>query len=109
IHHLVKLRGSNNKFRFIDRLFEEERDELIRILPTLIQKSAFELNIIGLYALKTLNYETAEIQKIINSYIPKPVGEPIKKIILYLQDPIEVPEQLVINTDIEPDENPDQY
>lgn len=109
IHHLVKIRGSNKKFRFIERLSDNEKKELVQTIPLLLRKSAFELNIIGLYTLKVLECSTNEIQKYISDYIPKPIGEPIKKIILYLQDPIEVPEELLIDTDYEPDDHPFQY
>ena len=70
----------------IDRLEANLKKELREILVSLLQKTAFELNIIALYALKQLGDSQAELEKYVRKYIPKPLGEPILNAIFYMQE-----------------------
>lgn len=88
IHHLVNSRKDKFKqqYRLVDTWESKFKKELREILLELLQKTAFELNIIALYALKKLGDSQTEIEKYVKKYIPKPLGEPILNAILYSQE-----------------------
>ncbi len=79
IHHLVKVRETFNKHRYIDALSEKERNEVIGQIPKLLAKPSFELQLICLYLLFITGNSEEEISECVKSYIPKPLGKPIKK------------------------------
>jgi len=109
IHHLVKRHGKDPKFRFLDQFSESQRNEFIGAIPDLLRQPAFELNIIGLYALRVFGMSFDELQEYTNSYMPRPIGEPIKKALSYIREPMEITGDLVTDSDREPDDTPQPY
>jgi hypothetical protein len=108
LHHLIKVRGGKDKYRFLDQLTGEEKERLYEILPNLLAQPAFELNIGSLYTLKVLGASENELQEYVKKYIPKPIGDPIKMVLSVVREPIEIHEVPVIE-EVEPDSRPEQY
>jgi hypothetical protein len=111
LHHLVRLRGgTTSRFRYIDRLSDQEKESLRTLMPNLLREAAFELNIIGLYTLKVLGATGNELKEYVNQYIPKPVGEPIKNALSYIAEPVLLSDdELDIAIEEEPDIFPQPY
>jgi len=109
IHHLIKLRRSEKKieFRFLDKLSKKEKSFLIEIIPAFLGQSAFELNLIGLYLLRSLG--SYDLKKYVKKYLLKPVGEPIKNALFYISEPTDIDELLTESTDKESDNIPSPY
>jgi len=73
------------------------------ILKKLLQWPAFELNITCLWLLKILGNSDQNIKNFIKTYIPKPVGEPIKVILNYMSQKDHKSETIDIASSDEPD------
>ena len=69
LHHLVKRRGKTPKYRYIDKLSNDEKQKIQAIVPSLLQKPAFELNLIGLYTLKVLGASHNKLSEYVQSRI----------------------------------------
>lgn len=129
LHHFVNLRKDSNKqeYRLIENLKISKKKDLKKILFSLLEQPAFELNITALYALKILGSSYAELEKYARIYIPKPLGDPILTAISYMQEPdapanqgtmlnqskteskLALDTQAEVETDYEPDERDEFY
>ncbi len=79
LHHLAKPRGGLEGNRnYFDKLGSRARNKIKKVLPTLLNEKAFELNIIALYVLKVLGASHSELERVVGSNAPKPVGTPIR-------------------------------
>lgn len=50
-----------------------------------------------------------QLNEYVQKYIPKPVGEPIKNALSYIAKPVEVSQELQVNTEEEPDNRFEPY
>jgi len=109
IHHMIKSRKNDKKteFKFLDKLSKKERDLLVEIVPEFLGRSAFELNLIGLYLLKSLG--SYDLKKYVKDCLLKPVGEPIKNALFYVSEPTDIDKPLIDSTDKEADNMPSPY
>ena len=109
LHHLVKLRHRDDgaSFRFIDSLTEDECDRIRDLMPSYVSADAFELNLIGLYALRALGEGAQGLRDAVTKHANKRC-EPLRQVLRVLA---EIPDlshgQPIV--DREPDEVPAPY
>lgn len=112
LHHLVKRRraqASRSTFRYLDTVDKAIRDRLYQLLPDLLRKPAFELNIAALYTLMTLGSSPTELEDWAQRYAPKPLGAPIKNALLSVLEPTRTVTPLDLAGEEEADSKPEYY
>ncbi len=90
LHHLVRPRKSetnNSVYRYCARLKSSTVQEIRSLLPPFLGETAFELNIIALYAMQTLGASFGDLKKAVDENACKPVPLPIKNALSLARQP----------------------
>lgn len=112
LHHLVKRRraqSSHSTFRYLDTVDKAVRDRLYQLLPDLLRKPAFELNIVALYTLMAIGSSPTDLEAFVRHYAPKPLGAPIKNALLSVLEPTGAVAPLDTAGEEEADGEPEYY
>lgn len=112
LHHLVKLRrkhASRSTFRYIDTIEKAVRERMYEVLPGLLQKPAFELNIIALYTLRALGSSPVDLKVFVENYAPKPIGIPVKNALFTVLEPTRAIAPIDLAGEQETDGEPEYY
>ncbi len=109
LHHLIKIHGRKEKYRYLDKLNDIDKEKLIRLIPSFISQPAFELNIAALYLLNILGNSEESIREYVKTNASEPIGDPIKNALSYIKEPIEIHETPANDNEFEPDSLPDCY
>lgn len=112
LHHLQKQRRTRARkslFRHLDRLDQTTRKGLLELLPSLLQKPAFELNIVALYMLKLLGTSPNDLETYAQNFAPKPLGAPITNALLSVMEPGQAAAHLELVSEEETDSQPEYH
>jgi hypothetical protein len=91
LHHLVRPRKSdtsNSVYRYCARLRSSTVQGIRNLLPPFLGETAFELNIIALYAMQFLGASFGDLNKAVDENACKPVPLPIKNALLLARQPV---------------------
>jgi hypothetical protein len=90
LHQLVKARKSiaqNSVYRYCTGLRNRTVEKVKGLLPSFLAETAFELNIITLYAMRALGASFADLQSAVRENACKPVPLPIKNALSLARQP----------------------
>jgi hypothetical protein len=87
LHHLVKTRGMDSKYRYSTQLGRDTLRKLKDLLPSFLGEVAFELNIISLYTMRALGASFTELESAVDQHACKPVPLPIRNALTLARGP----------------------
>jgi hypothetical protein len=113
LHHLFRKRSpekASNTTCYFDRLTKTDQDAIkLVLLPSLVGEPAFELNIIAIYAMKSVGMTGSEISRIVSKMASKPVPVPIRNALLLCSDKAKDEPDKMVKEDRDEDEVDDYH